>query len=287
MSAVKPGDNVFVQFPMWRNRTIEELFFKELFQHDVKVIPIVWDVLSWLHDASNRDFSRDYAFQIMNKSHLLIVPNEKMAARLATEGKVQTPMVSIDLWDFKLDKKTIQEKKFEKKVFFVGTLDKTDFAAYTKEYPLYLIGHPRGLTEEERAQQNLHILGEKNNDVIPSMLDGGFGLVSYKSGGDKERFRGAERYGHYNNPLKLALYFASGLPVIVDSFSAHADFIRKENVGLVLDDINNLDILFNQLTEEDYEEMRDNTAKLSELIINGHFTKYALQKAVNVLEEFD
>ncbi|EPH97723.1 hypothetical protein D920_01888 [Enterococcus faecalis 13-SD-W-01] len=285
LAAVKKGDNVFVQFPTWQRLKIESLFFQRLFELGVNVSLVIWDVLPWLHDGSERDFTNEYAFRLMNKCDLLIVPNKKMALRLQTEAKVTTKMISIDLWDYKIKEQDLPRKKFEEKLFFVGTLDKTDFTLYKKNYPLNLIGNIRGLSEEERQQKNLHILGEKRNEEIPRILDGGFGLVSYKAGTNKNRFKGAEKYGHYNNPLKLSLYLAAGLPVIVDSNSAHADFVRKQNIGIVLEDINNIDLLFQYLTEEDYQKMCINVEKLANLITHGHFSKYALQQAIDTLKE--
>lgn len=284
LAPIKAEDTLFIQFPTWQRLNIEQAFFKEVFKRKIPTVLIIWDVLPWLHDGSERDFTREYAFKIMNACDLLVIPNEKMGRRLATEAKVQTPMVSIDLWDYRIKEPALTLPKFSEKLFFVGTLDKTDFLNYNGQAPIHLIGNPVGLTEAERHKENLIVMGEVANDEIPGLLDGGFCLVSYQGGNTKNRFKGAEKYGQYNNPLKLSLYLASGLPVIVDSRSAHASLIRSENLGVVLDDLNDVPLVFASLSEAEYREISLNVQRYAQLIRAGHFTQYALSKAAEKMD---
>lgn len=285
MSGVQEGDCVVIQFPMWQNDPrFERRFFNKLAaKKNVKKILWVWDVLPWLHDASDRDFSKDYAFQVMNRCELIISPNRKMSQRLRDEGKVTVPIIDIGLWDYQISGE-LTEKKFEKKLFFVGTLDKTDFRSYEAETPFFLIGNPSILSDEVKEQQNLILMGEMKNNHIPQLFDGGFGVISYSQPKtDKLRFPGAEKYGHYNNPLKLSLYLGAGLPVIVDSNSAHAALVRDKNLGIVLDDLNSIDQILDELTEKEYKKILENVANYSSAIRSGFFTQKVLINALDFL----
>jgi len=286
LSGVQEGDNVFIQYPMWQiDPRFERRFFNKLaIKKNVKKILWIWDVLSWLHDDSDRDYTKDEVFQLMNRCDLIISPNRKMSQRLRDEGNVTVPIIDIGLWDYQISGE-LPEKKFEKKIYFVGTLDKTDFGSYKAKTPMHLIGNPSVLSEEVKEQENLVLMGEIKNKQVPFTFDGGFGVISYtRPKVEKVRFAGAEKYGHYNNPLKLSTYLGAGLPVIVDGNSAHASMIKEHKLGLVLDDLNAIDSVFEELTEEAYQEMVQHVANYSAAIRSGFFTQKVLMNALDFLE---
>jgi hypothetical protein len=277
---VEPEDLVVIQFPTWNNSiTYERFLIEELKNKHVKVALLMWDILSWLHEdiASNRDMTNDHSFKMMRLADYVLSPNETMTARLQSEGKIKTPIGSLGLWDYRMEY-PLDTKKFEKKVTFIGTLDKTDFSRYQGQTPLYLIGSTAGLTNEEKEKSQLIQLGQIENNQIAQHLDGGFGIVSYDNPNQvKSRFKGAEKYGHYNNPLKLSQYIAAGLPVIVDSSSAHAKRIFDENIGLVIDGLDAIDTVLEVISEKEYRVMAQNVLRYSEKVREGYFLKNALK----------
>lgn len=286
LSPLSPGDVVVVQFPTWQSIRFEQKFIGKLLSKKyIKTVLVIWDVKPWLHDASDRDFTQEYAFQVMNRCDVVVSPNAKMSERLIMEGGVKTPIINMGLSDF-FYYGHVQKKSFKKTISFVGTLDKTDFTGYHGNTQMNLIGNVSGLTAQEKEQSNLNILGEmKSNDIIP-LLDGGFGLVSYsnsKNDTAKKRFPGAEKYGNYNNPLKLSLYLAAGLPVIVNSNSAHADLVRKEHLGLVIDDLNDIDSILDNMTEADYNIFSEHAWRYSGLLRCGFFSQNMLMKVIDYL----
>lgn len=284
LSCVHSGDIVVVQFPTWQHDlNFERELISNLEERKVQKVLLLWDALSWLHDDSIRDYTGDYGFQMMNRFDLVISPNKKMSARLRNEGGVQVPIIDIGLWDYRVDS-PMEKRVFQKRLYFAGTLDKTDFSSYRAETPFYLIGNPNGVSPEERQQENLHFLGEVDRQLLPSLLDGGFGVISYKTPKKgTPRFKGAEKYGHYNNPLKLSLYLSAGIPVIVDSKSAHADLVREQGLGLILDDLNQIDNALEQISGQEYEEYLCNVQRYSIAMRTGHFTKKVLMDAINFL----
>lgn len=285
LQPVQDEDNVFVQFPTWQRLNVETALFEELFNKNITVSLLVWDVLPWLHDDSDRDYTNEYAFRLMNKSDLIIAPNPKMAYRLRDEGGVKTKIISMDLWDFRTHSQLKTKNNNFKQVFFAGTLDKTDFSNYKGKTKIHLLGNPNGLTEEERSQSNLVVLGEFDNKDLPKQLTNGFGLISYVGGGNshKKRFKGSEKYGHFNTPLKLSFYLANGIPVIMDSGSAHVTLIREQNLGLVIDNLNDLDQVLGQMTQDDYNYLKEQVKMYSQRITTGYYTKRILSQALSLL----
>ncbi|WP_241627459.1 hypothetical protein [Rosenbergiella epipactidis] len=284
ISPISPGDIVFVQFPTWLNYGFENLLIRKLISlPDVKVSLLLWDVISWLFDDSDRDFTRDNEFQLMNQCQLIISPNEKMTNRLVEDGGVKTKIISMGLSDYYCKTPPCFKKEFRKELTFVGTLEKTDFSNYHGNFLINLIGNPKDLTEEEKNQKNLKVVGALDNSKIPSYLNAGFGLVSYQNKNkiiEKSYFGGAERYGQFNNPLKLSLYLSSGLPVVVDRYSPHAERIEKEGLGLVISELNDIDEVLGCIDNLQYNTMTDNVWNYSIKLRSGFFSKNILRKAL-------
>ena len=87
-----------------------------------------------------------------------------------------------------------------------------------------------------------------------------------------------KEYLKMNNPHKASLYLASGFPMIVWSQSALADFVRKNQCGIIVDSLFEISESLDSLSEEDYQELIKNSKKIGEKIRDGYFLKTALEK---------
>ena len=76
-------------------------------------------------------------------------------------------------------------------------------------------------------------------------------------------------YLKYNNPHKLSLYMASGLPVIVWKKSAIAEFVLSNNVGIAVDSIFEIKDNINKITDEQYADMRKNYLLYKNVYVTG------------------
>jgi hypothetical protein len=80
----------------------------------------------------------------------------------------------------------------------------------------------------------------------------------------------------YNNPFKFSLYLAAGLPVIAPSTAAIAYTIKEQNIGFL---INNLEDLNNvSISDEEYGIMKENVKALQKDIVAGNYLKKAVLK---------
>ena len=131
---------------------------------------------------------------------------------------------------------------------------------------------------------HIHYGGSFSPDEIPSKLTSGFGLVW--DGTSIDGCQGdAGQYLRYNNPHKLSLYLSSGLPVVIWSGAAEAEFVKKYNVGITVDSLMKLPDQMSQLTEGDYNIMRENTKTLAQKLKRGYYAERALKKALCIIKK--
>ncbi|HGF7723027.1 TPA: beta-1,6-galactofuranosyltransferase [Enterococcus faecium] len=278
LSCVLPGDTVIVQYPLWTNHTEFELEFINYLKTvgHAKIVALVWDIISWVQDDRDRDYRGDASLWMLNKYDLVIAANPKMAKRLREEGGVTSPMIPMYLSDFVYNG-PLAQKKFKKELYYVATgIDPAFIKEYPTNIPINFIG------PNDRVQRpvpdHIHLWGPMDNNDIPYQLDGGFGLLYYPQNG---AYKGMHRYGEYNNPMKLSLYLASGLPVISLANTAHAKWIKERGVGLIIDNLADIDQAIEAISEEEYYRMLENIKPWQRAVSTGFFAKGAAIEAVH------
>ena len=120
-------------------------------------------------------------------------------------------------------------------------------------------------------------MGSFSPDEIPAQLHASFGLVW-----DGETINGCSgtlgEYTRINNPHKLSLYIAAGIPVIVWAEAAVAEFVRKNHLGLTLDSISDLKDVFDRLSEDEYEDMRNHVKTMQQKLVSGFYLREVLKQ---------
>lgn len=133
----------------------------------------------------------------------------------------------------------------------------------------YLNVYGTGL-EKDRQFENSHIrfCGEFLADEVIYKLQGDFGLVwngtSVKS---IEGTRG--EYYKYASPHKLSMYIMAGMPVIVNSKSAISEYVYNNNIGIVVDSLENIEAILDEISNDEYEKMLNAVRGLQGIISNG------------------
>ena len=139
-----------------------------------------------------------------------------------------------------------------------------------------------GLNFDEKIldSQSIHYKGAFPAAEIPSKLTEGFGLVW-----DGESINGCTghtgEYLKYNNPHKLSLYLVSGLPVVIWSKAAEAQFVIDNNVGIAVDTIEDFSAEFDSLSQEKYYEMVENAKKISDKLRHGKYLENVITEIIN------
>ena len=267
---------VIAQFPVYGNK-IMRAALNDLFDRN-RMIFIVHDL-----DAL-RNFggaSSDGEIKRLNRAALLIVHNERMMGALFGLG-VRTSMISLELFDYLLDNPPPARDIIDRnKIIFAGNLNKSAFlralGSIDAQFNLY------GPVDDAKIfGANVNYVGSFAPDDIPHKLDGGFGLIW--DGDSSDTCAGA--FGEYlklNNPHKLSLYIAAGLPVVTWTHAAIADFILNNGIGFTVDSLKEIPSKLRSSSDADYRYMLENAARIQSKIIDGYFTNRALEQAERML----
>ena len=114
--------------------------------------------------------------------------------------------------------------------------------------------------------------GKYDPDELISHLDGQFGLVW--DGDTIDTCGGTSgNYLRYNNPHKLSLYIAAGVPLIVWNQSALADYVLQNGLGICVDNLRDLQKKLQTITYDEYYRLCHNVLIIRKEIIAGDLFK--------------
>lgn len=121
--------------------------------------------------------------------------------------------------------------------------------------------------------ENVSYHGSFPPDELISHLKGHFGLVW-----DGESWNSISgiygQYLRYNNPHKFSLYIAAGIPLIVWRQSALSDCVKKNNLGICIESLEELNDILDNLTWQTYKSIVLSVRKYREdLIVGNHLKK--------------
>ena len=239
-----------------------------------------------IHDVESlRLFQNDQNYwdgerALFNATDGLIVHNHKMKRWLQENG-VTVPMVELGIFDYNNPQKINQNSEYDRTICFAGNLAKSKF--------LDKISLQAGKLEIFGSYPSEHYLkgvtyhGQMSPDELPKKLTQNFGLVW--DGDQLDTCSGKfGNYMRYNNPHKVSLYLSSGQPVIIWKEAALADFILRNNLGIAVNSLENLDDILENITENQYSEMKMNTIEIAKKLRKGDFIKSAVKKIENITE---
>lgn len=281
---VDDNSTMLVQIPVLNladksHRTIKEYALKKKLKI-VCIIHDVNDIRSNLPPDSNKDF-----YNLLKIAKAIISHNQKMTDYLVLQGIEREKIINLELFDYLLDK----EKKggnYSKTITIAGNLDPDK------------VGYLRGLKElndvsfelygpnfrKECGSTNIIYKGVVKSSELPFLLKNGFGLVW--DGKTIETCDG--NYGNYlryNNPHKLSLYLAAGLPVIVWSESAEAPFVELHHIGICVDSLREISAKLAHISEKEYDDMQKNISLVQKKLSSGSFASEALEKSLCIVEK--
>ena len=277
------GSLILIQYPHFPLKTaplMRRMMLRGRKQKGLKFVALVHDLDSarGLNGAAAVYSDR----QVLPLFDGVICHNEKMKELLIHQGIPEDRLIPLGLFDYLTE---AQGHPAGDGIAIAGNLDpeKSGYisrlaAACGTELHLYGKG-----TEHAPAEKNAKYEGCFSPEELPGRLRGAFGLVW--DGPDLETCSGRQgEYLRINNPHKLSLYLASGLPVILWSQAALADWVRKEGVGLTVDGLDSLDRLLASVPEEEYHLWRQNAERAGKRVRKGSFLWTALETAERKLQ---
>lgn len=136
-----------------------------------------------------------------------------------------------------------------------------------------------GVGYQDLGQDNVTYMGSFLPDELVGELRGDFGLVW--DGTSIETCSG--NFGNYlrlNDPHKLSLYLTAGIPVVVWSEAAVADFVKAEHVGVTVSSLKDLGDVLANLSDDEYSTMQQNALRISRWTRSGHYLTTAVTKGL-------
>lgn len=270
LSSVKKinnGDNIWFQYPPYIFSPIFVIVEKILKKKHCKLFFIVHDIESLrFENIMKKDIV------ILNCADKIIAHTDNMIKILKEHGLKKDiepmylfPYLTDDEYD--LEEEVIKRKDT---VAFAGNLAKSEFITsllnmdfnYIK-FRFYGLECNLNFNKEKRMEY----MGKFSPNNV-SAIKVGWGLVWDGNSVDTCNGKVGE-YLRYNSPHKLSLYVAAGIPVIVWKESAFKDFVEKNNIGISVSCIKEIDEKIEKISNEDYRLMIENTRKISKDLRKG------------------
>lgn len=287
------GDELLLQFPPRSHSALFPNLFHKLRRRGVKVTFLIHDLEKMrYHDMSELPLMKRLRIfleetRLIREADTLICHNERMKHYLQGQGLPESALVPLGIFDYltgfdpecvAVNRPQETSETVGNRVIIAGNLSPEKCVYLNSlqdvkgvQFNLYGVGY------RDLGQSNVTYHGSFLPDELVGKLEGDFGLVW--DGTSIETCTG--NFGNYlrlNDPHKLSLYLTAGIPVIVWSEAAVADFVRREHVGLVVSSLSELSGVILTLTPADYERMKRNALHISSKTRNGEYLKAALKR---------
>lgn len=278
------GENiVLVQIPARFPNYIMLLYLFKLKQGNSTVVAVVHDVEQLRYDI-HFIFSKIERI-IYSKMDKIVVHNDRMKKYFIELGIPKEKVFCIEIFDYLIANK-LEKRKIDRITHSIAIAGNLDFSKAGYIYKLGqldtsdIVLNLYGNNYKEMICKNVVYRGKFASDKIPEILhdsDNMFGLVW--DGDSLEECSGKiGQYQKYNNPHKLSLYIASGLPVIVWKKSASYQFVKNNNIGIGIDTLKEIQSCINDVSKEKYDVMQENVYRIGQQLRSGGYTKRALKK---------
>ncbi|KRM13271.1 hypothetical protein [Paucilactobacillus suebicus] len=279
---VDKNDYIFIQYPTYMGRRFERKMIEYLHKKGARLITLIHDI-DYLRFNDDKFPSLAEVVEQLNSYDVVISSNQSMTDLLEKNG-LRKPVVNLGIFDYFHEQNISKNKKNTAVFNFAGNLTKSKFLYEIKVNENSKINLFGNIDKNKILPNNFKYNGSFDPDVLPRMFIEGYGLVW--DGDSATKMAGPMGlYQLYNNPHKVSLYLSSGLPVILWKDAALAPLIRDNNLGILVDTLDNLDETVSQVSDSDYLKMVQSCLSMSQKLKKGYFTKTAIEKAESIIQE--
>lgn len=211
------------------------------------------------------------------KCKFVISHNSKMTDYFRNNG-LTTSIIDLNIFDYLYE--GMNSKSKEALLCYAGSLDKADFInnlpLRRNNINVYGVGF-----DESKSNDKVEYKGSYDSEQIVSELSGRFGLVWDGTSLDYcDGVRG--EYLKYNNPHKLSMYVAAGIPVIIWNKSAMTDFVIDNGIGIAVDSLNDIEDILQKIDSDQYDNMKNNVKVINERITKGYYLNNTLDYILGI-----
>lgn len=285
---IKPKSLIVMQYPLFGLKGYFRLFIGILKLKKCFFACIIHDLNSLRYQKAEPEIAGEISN--LNAYDIIISHNHSMTEWLKSKS-TQTKVIDLEIFDYLCT----QENQFnriaafkngEREVIFAGNLSRGKFiynlGKATNRIYFKLYGPGLDLKRFEK-QENVSWEGTFTAEALVEKLKGNFGLIW--DGDDVEQCAG--QYGNYiayNNPHKISLYLAAGLPIILPLKAALSKFVIDNNIGVAINSLSELSDIIDNIDVNQYEIMIKNIISISNKLKTGYFFQSAI-KRVEVIYE--
>lgn len=279
---IKEDSVLLLQHPFRNTQFGREKVIRKLKKEkNLKIISLVHDVELLRGAIYNKQYAKEFEF-MKNIADVLIVHNESMKEWFVKNGFPENKLVVLEIFDYLTDCE-VNNMDYSKSLIIAGNLDENK-SGYISEIENVqdITFNLFGVNYQRPEVPNINYHGAFLPEVLPGQFHEGFGLV-WDGSTIKTCDGNTGNYLRYNNPHKLSLYIASGVPVVIWSEAAEAEFVKKNHLGICIDNINNLSEKLEGFGNEKYEECLSNVHEQMTKLRTGYYTKRALTQALDLI----
>lgn len=280
--SVAANGTLIIQLPLVDSSDGVNQLYELKENKNVKIIAIVHDVD--ILRGEKQDYHNKQYQILKNLADVWVVHNEHMIDELCKLGFERSRMVSLEIFDYLID--DYQGAKSGDGIIIAGNLDKIK-AGYV--YELNRVHDTRFNLfgpnySSEICSEKLFYYGTFLPDDLINNLQGKYGLVW--DGDSIETCSGGKgEYLRINNPHKLSLYLAVGIPVIIWEEAAEAEFVLNENVGITVKSLYELPNKLATISDDEYEKMKYNAETVGKRLRGGEYMTNAIKKAERIIQD--
>ena len=245
----------------------------------IKTAALIIDI-DGLRDK-NEGLIKKEIFQL-SKFTYVVAHNEEMK-RWLVQQLPSTIIFSIIVFDYAYSGEAISYKKLyypklSNIICFAGNILKATFVyKWHSILPLQLYVYGVGYNALFNIKDGFIYKGTAPPDELPFVIEGSFGLVW-----DGDDMYNCDLYLKYNNPHKLSLYLAAGMPVIVWDKSAVSGWVKQNNIGFCISSIADIGNRISNISIKEYYVMHENAAAIGKRICDGYYLKAVLKDIENI-----
>lgn len=280
----KTGGELLLQHPLpgaWTFDVRNTNDLQGLKRSGIKITVLVHDIGQLRGCSKEVGGGADHSFEehLFSVADKLIVHNRCMLDWFKEKCPRICETVSLDIFDYLVDAEVeMCQTHLSNRVLVAGGFGPGK-AKYIQELKTikdldwHLYGHD--FNEQTMGSEKVRFFGKFVAGKPPVSDDASWGLVW--DGDSIDECAGATgSYLRWNNPHKLSLYLAMGLPVIVWKNAAVADFVEKNQVGITVGALREIPDLLHEMSEIEYAVLLTNARRIAKCLRAGEFASRSL-----------